>query len=89
MSKFSADKWVRIWFSTKPDVFLTEINRKRVLEFLQNHPEKEMTFIYDDSLLNAKGKADFEAFKQELHNAGCLSRIKFSDFSSSLPCFLR
>lgn len=75
-------KWVMIWFSINPDVFLSPQNKERTKHFLSENPSVTLTFIHGLHLLsNEKGKKDFDVFSRELI-AEFPGRIHFLDFFS-------
>jgi len=81
-------KWLCIWFTTKPEIFITDLNKQRIKEFIKNNifmrkkPFK-LSIIYKSGLFNKEGLADFEKFKAELYEIQRVyEQVDFVDFDS-------
>ena len=76
----SIKKWLKIWFSSDPNQFLSNTNMLRVSSFLEKNPNFELNIIYSSKLLNEKGIDDRERFRERF------SGVRVIDFCHNSFC---
>jgi glucosyltransferase Lgt1/2/3 len=59
---FNPHRHVKVWFSSKPDVFMNTENQMRLMAMRDLNPNDEITLVYDSSLLSQKAQKDLADF---------------------------
>lgn len=73
-------KWVSIWISLNPNIFLRDLEKDRIRQMLSDNPDFSLTVFYAKSQLNEKGLVDLADFLKEFSDG----RLKICDFTDTL-----
>ena len=83
-NEISINLWTKIWFTLQPSSFITELNKARLLHFLETHPNAEVLFLYDSTLLNEEGTIDFNNFQTVLSTQYLRDKVNFMDINDAI-----
>jgi len=81
---FFTDRWVKIWFSVQPDIFMSSDQFENVRQFLENNPKKRLTLFYSSEIITPKARRDLREF---LHSLPENSQRNFVAIDIDTPTF--